>query len=69
MRFLDLFQKVRVEFSDANNEHQCYLPVDWSKTKSDVGSAFDCLQMTRNFRDGAGNLHDLINVKVQMYLE
>ncbi len=43
-RFLNFFEKIRIEFPQKE-----YPPVDWVKAKSDVGSAFDCIEIVRHF--------------------
>ena len=43
-RFLNFFERVRVEFPQEEYPH-----VDWQKAKSDSGSAFDCIEIVRAF--------------------
>lgn len=44
-RFLNFFERIRVEFVGAED---VYPPVDWVKAKSDLGSTFDCLEIARS---------------------
>ena len=43
-RFLNFFEKVQIEFPGGE-----YPPVEWVKSKSEVGSSFDCIEIRRNF--------------------
>lgn len=43
-RFLNFFERIKVDFPNGE-----YPSVEWAKAKSDQGSAFDCLEITRNY--------------------
>ena len=54
-RFLQLFEKVKVEFLDEKGgTSSLYMPSVWQKNKSTAGSAFDCINMARDFPDQEG---------------
>lgn len=69
-RFLHFFEKIRVEFHSSTQE-DLYPPVEWIKAKSDLGSTFDCFEVTRSVtkeqkkRLGESPIH----VKITMYQE
>ena len=51
-RFLQLFEKVKVEFLDEKGgTSQIYTPTVWQKSKSATGSSFDCISIARDFPD------------------
>jgi hypothetical protein len=63
-RFLNFFERVKVEFPEGD-----YPAVEWIKAKSENGSAFDCLEIVRNFtKDHLSRRHS-VKVKLSFYLE
>jgi hypothetical protein len=44
-RFLNYFEKIRVEFKTGSEE--IYPVVEWVKAKSETGSSFDCFEIAR----------------------
>jgi hypothetical protein len=43
-RFLNFFERLKVDFPNGE-----YPSVEWIKAKSEQGSAFDCLEIQRNY--------------------
>ena len=68
-RFLNYFEKVRVEFKTGTEE--IYPVVEWVKAKSEAGSSFDCFEIARVVtKDQKKKLGDTpITVKMIMSLE
>ena len=70
-RFLELFKRAKVEFLKAGSEERCplYQTSLWNKTASACGSAFDCLQIERDFPP-AERMSDVeFTVKISLWLD
>jgi SWI/SNF-related matrix-associated actin-dependent regulator of chromatin subfamily D len=68
-RFLNYFEKIRVEFNTGRED--LYPAVEWVKAKSETGSSFDCFEIARVVtKDQKKKLGETpITVKLTMSLE
>lgn len=63
-RFLQFFERVRVEFPQEEYPH-----VDWQKSKSFAGAVFDALEITRAFPKDYKRKQQSIPVKLLFQME
>ena len=62
--FLSLFEKIKVKFSQADQPAP-YVPVQWTKAKSAVGSSLDGITIERNFPPAS----DSVQASLSFFIE